>query len=416
MVNPVKAVQRRVGVYIGPEQVYLLFCKRSLQGRLLVVSKMETTLEDLANFVPLEWKGARAYVAITGRWTTPVRLAYPKGVISQLPKVLPYDLQTHLPEGEDGTFAYSVVVGEEEAEVHLSFLERERLKTVLNAVTDSGFKVGGLLPSYWALTKAVMATGSFQGEGGYTLRENGCVEGVLLRENGEFGGFVPSSPQLADMVLEEMGEHSLSEGKVQDGSTLPPGHLMAYGALLAGEDPATPAFKDLSFKVERTLPLHLIFYLVPPVALILLTLLLSLPIDRQQQQLAAKEKEFKRIKARLARLEATSKEKEHIEAMIKALSSFRAEAGPKKIDILEELTKRLPEDAWVSNLSIRGKKMTIRGQAASAISLINALDESPMFTNVHFISSVTKNRSTGKEYFNIQVDIVSPKKKVDSNG
>jgi len=410
LVNLVKAVQRRVGIYIGPERVHLLFCKRSLQGRLSVVSKMETAFDDLANLIPLEWRGARAYVAVTGQLTTPVRLTYPKGVLSQLPKVLPYDLQTHLPEGEEGTFAYSVVVEEDEAEVHLAFLEQEKVKSILNTITAAGLRVGGVVPSFWALTKAIEATGSFQGEGGYTLRENGCVEGVLLRENGDFGGFVPSSHQLAEMVLEEVGEHPLPEAEVHDGPLLSPGHLMAYGALLAGEDPATPSFKDLPFKVERTLPLHLVFYLAPPLVLIFLTLLLTLPIDHLQGQLTAKEKEFKQIKARLSRLEAKSKEKERLQAMIRALSSFRAETGPKKIDILEELTKRLPEDAWVSNLSIRGKKMTIRGQAASAISLINALDESPMFSNVHFISSVTKNRRTGKEYFNIQVSIGSPKK------
>jgi hypothetical protein len=33
-----------------------------------------------------------------------------------------------------------------------------------------------------------------------------------------------------------------------------------------------------------------------------------------------------------------------------------------------------------------------------------------MFSHVHFISSVTKNRGTGKEYYNIQLDIVSPQK------
>ena len=406
----VKAVQKRVGIYLGPEKVYLLFCTRSLQGGVTFVSKIMATLEELANFVPIEWQGARAYIAVTSRWITPVRLNYPKGVLPQLPKVLPYDLQTHLPEGEDGTFAYSVVEGEDEATVLVSFLEKKRLRAIIDAVENAGLKVGGLVPSYWSLLQAVKAGEGVEGEGGYTLREGDIFEGVLLGERGEFNGLVPSSPQLAAMVLEEMGEHPLKECTVLGDVSLDPCYLMAYGMLLAAEDPATPAFKDVPFKVERNLPLHLVFYLVPPLVLILLTLLIAFPIKGQREQVAMKTKEFKKMKTELSRLEAQSKHKERLEAMIKALTTFRAETGPKKIDILQELTERLPEDAWVSNLNIRGKKMTIRGQAASAIALINALEESPMFSHVHFISSVTKNRSTGKEYFNIQMDLGERKK------
>ncbi len=403
----VKALQKRVGIYVGPQKVCLLLCTRSLQGRLTLVSKVETTLEELANFVPLEWRGARAYVAVSSSWITPLRLNYPKGVLPQLSRVLPYDLQTHLPEGEEGTYAYSVVEGEEEAAVQVSFLSKGDLRRVMEVVAEAGLKVGGMVPSYWALLKAVVSTGQLRGEGGYTVRENGDFEGVLLDEGGSFMGLVPSSPQLASMVLGEVGEYSLEGVKVED-THLDPCHLLAYGALLAGEDPKTPAFDGVPFKVERSLPLHLVFYLVPPLVLVLLTFLISLPIKSQQEQLVAKKREFKKIKVRLDKLEAESRQKERLEAMIKALSSFRAETGPKKIDVLQELTERLPESAWVSNLTIRGKKMTIRGQAASAISLINALEESPMFSHVHFISSVTKNKRTGKEYFNIQLDIVSP--------
>ncbi len=408
----VKALQKRVGIYIGPQRVCMVFFHRSLQGKLSFVSKVEaSSVEELPNFVPLEWKGARAYVAFSNQWTTPLRLTYPKGVMPQLPKVLPYDLQTHLPEGEEGTYAYSAIEGEEDVTVQVSFLERGQLRAVLDAVSAAELKIGGMLPAYWALVKAVEASFQFKGRGGYTLKENGSFEGVILNQEGRFDGLVPSSPHLASIVLEEEGEFPLEEAEVSEGVTFEPCYLVAYGALLAGEDPVTPAFKDAGFKVERQLPLHLLFYLIPPAVLVLMTLLIAIPIKGQQEQLAAKNREFKKIKARLSKLEAKSKEKERLQAMIKALSSFRAETGPKKIDILLELTKRLPEDAWVSNLNIKGKKMTIRGQAASAISLINILEESPLFQHVHFISSVTKNRSTGKEYFNIQLDIVSPKPK-----
>jgi len=77
------------------------------------------------------------------------------------------------------------------------------------------------------------------------------------------------------------------------------------------------------------------------------------------------------------------------------------------VDVINALSKVLPNDTWVSYLRYNNKNLQLTGQSANASSLIALLEKLSYFQNVKFVSTVTKDRRTGLERFQISIDVVS---------
>ncbi len=86
------------------------------------------------------------------------------------------------------------------------------------------------------------------------------------------------------------------------------------------------------------------------------------------------------------------------------------------LDMLSELTKIVPEEAWLTNLDYKEifdeeKKVVegeliISGHAKSSSLLISILEDSPFFEKVEFVGSITKKGD--QEGFKIRVTTVKP--------
>ena len=82
-----------------------------------------------------------------------------------------------------------------------------------------------------------------------------------------------------------------------------------------------------------------------------------------------------------------------------------------KGEVLEELTRLLPDTIWIWNLKYNGKEIELSGFADSASDLVPLLDRSPLFEKVEFLAPVTKEmqmRGDGnkeKERFKIKAKI-----------
>lgn len=95
---------------------------------------------------------------------------------------------------------------------------------------------------------------------------------------------------------------------------------------------------------------------------------------------------------------------ETIEARIGFLNGLREGRGS-VLDILKELSRRIPEDAWVYGLTFEDGAVQLEGYAVSASELIPALEASPFFKDAGFLSAITKSRD-GRESFRIGVKII----------
>lgn len=120
-----------------------------------------------------------------------------------------------------------------------------------------------------------------------------------------------------------------------------------------------------------------------------------------------------RLDREIARLEQEIKDIEKLEAQIETLGQRKAylenlgQTSLPALEVLRELSRILPNTAWIRAFNLTGGKTQIDGFADTASDLIPLLDASPMFTNVGFLSVITKGRD-GKEKFKIGFEVLLP--------
>jgi len=87
---------------------------------------------------------------------------------------------------------------------------------------------------------------------------------------------------------------------------------------------------------------------------------------------------------------------------------------PTKIQLLDEITRVIPDDTWLSQVQIKGDMVRIQGESEGASSLIGLMETSELFRDVSFSSTVTKNPRTSNDRFVIQAIIESPTEQGDA--
>jgi Tfp pilus assembly protein PilN len=108
--------------------------------------------------------------------------------------------------------------------------------------------------------------------------------------------------------------------------------------------------------------------------------------------------ELKTLSATIAEIERDREGCKQLEKRLDALNALWA--GPSVLEVLKELSERLPDTAWVIGFTFSDKGVELEGEADSASELIPLLDASPVFRDVVFLSTITKTRE-GKDRFRI---------------
>lgn len=80
---------------------------------------------------------------------------------------------------------------------------------------------------------------------------------------------------------------------------------------------------------------------------------------------------------------------------------------PTVIQVLEELTRILPDDTWVQTLDIKGNELQIQGETASSVRLIGLFEQSLFFKDAGFRSPLTKGQVSGTERYQLALQIQS---------
>jgi len=114
--------------------------------------------------------------------------------------------------------------------------------------------------------------------------------------------------------------------------------------------------------------------------------------------------EIKSLGSQLKKIEQIKSEKERIEDRIDYLNKLRRGGSP-VLDILKELSERIPKGVWLKRFDFSEKGIQLEGNGNSASELIQILDASHMFGDVKFLSAITKDARTGKERFRIGLNL-----------
>ena len=110
--------------------------------------------------------------------------------------------------------------------------------------------------------------------------------------------------------------------------------------------------------------------------------------------------EIDRLRVEVSNIEQTEKKREKVEEKIDYLNTIYG-SEPSALNVLKEITTRIPKSAWLRSLTFSDQGVRIDGYADSSSELIPSLESSPLFKDVTFVASITRDRRTGKEVFSI---------------
>jgi general secretion pathway protein L len=148
-------------------------------------------------------------------------------------------------------------------------------------------------------------------------------------------------------------------------------------------------------------------------ALLLLALALGAaalitPLWQRGQVLDALQKELGRVRDEAQAVDKARTDLERARQGSVAVLQRKAEQ-PRMIDLLRELTVRLPDGTWIQNLNLDKGEVQLRGESTQATALIALLEKSDGVRGVSFASPVTQVAQTGAERFNITFEYARPK-------
>ncbi len=141
--------------------------------------------------------------------------------------------------------------------------------------------------------------------------------------------------------------------------------------------------------------------------LVLLVAVVAIPMVQQQRYL-------EQLRAHLAEIRAAATTASNLQQRIdqhQARSRYlfaQKTKQPASVELLEELSRRLPDDTWLFRVELRDGKAHLQGTSTRASALIAELEDSRFFEDVHFASPVTQDGASGRERFHLSASIVSP--------
>lgn len=153
-----------------------------------------------------------------------------------------------------------------------------------------------------------------------------------------------------------------------------------------------PALPGPEVRAKKAFP-------VPGIVVLLIIVILAAAffwqkamINREQSLLTAAQAEKQKLQYVVAKLEELSQQKALFERKIALITQLRAQQET-AVRILDEISRRLPDWVWLTDLNFDGQLIDVRGNALSnnlIADYIYNLRNCPFFNNVNLISSAQK--------------------------
>jgi general secretion pathway protein L len=129
-----------------------------------------------------------------------------------------------------------------------------------------------------------------------------------------------------------------------------------------------------------------------------------LPLYFDHRALAMYEARLEETQAAALQAEDLKKRLAAAVDLSQALVDRRA-ATPTLTSLIADITDRLPDGTWLTQLQVHDGTLTLTGFSSSAAPLIARLEASPLLAQVRFGSPVTPDQSVGAERFNIVAQV-----------
>jgi general secretion pathway protein L len=141
-------------------------------------------------------------------------------------------------------------------------------------------------------------------------------------------------------------------------------------------------------------------------ALALLAVMAALPAWSSYRQIEGLEQDMRRVSKVAKEVDQLRQEAEKLQQEARFLQ-HKKRTEPVVSDLLEELSRVIPDNTWLNGLQYNEHKVVMQGQSPSASSLIELIEASPHFRNTSFVSPVTKDLGSGLERFQIASEVLN---------
>ena len=141
-------------------------------------------------------------------------------------------------------------------------------------------------------------------------------------------------------------------------------------------------------------------------AALLLASSIYFSIDKRENALQRLEAQTALLKVKAQRAREAQARNQAAMAEITSLYRLRSEAVS-KVSLLEELTRLLPDNAYITDIKIDGGTVDLSGLAKGASGLIPILERSSMFVDATSTAPLTFDQQQDKERFSIRVHVRS---------
>ena len=448
---------RSVGLYVTPERLYLVRMRKSLL-RLAVLeaesrelpprddpaSRKQALSETLRSFLP-HFDPAKdpLYVCLSSDQVMSLELFLPQVAGENLSQVVEYEIERHLPFPRAEIYYDFLPMGNKGDKVGLLlFAVRKRLvDEVLEVFSTFGAKPRGVESSATALSNyllfcnrgisgpALLLGGENQDWEiiGLNAKSNGWKqEAVLafshrlphsnwvqgagrelfyssLRESPRFFGW-GNAAEFFRSVTEEVPQYEdlldLGKGKLgSDEAMADPAFLPAAGAALRGLREATFALNLLPGAKEEGRGRTLSWLNTSLTILLLIGLIAwggSYPI-KDEIRLRQLQKENQKLAPSVEALRREETELNRLRKEIAFFSGLKERRGV-VMRMLDELSRIVPNNAYLSNLRFHEGTVELQGSAENASGLVPLLERSPVFENVTFNAPSSRGRDNRDTY------------------
>jgi Tfp pilus assembly protein PilN len=455
------------GLYITPERFYLVRMRKNLTNISVVeaesreipaaadpVARSQALADALRSLVRFNPARDPLHICLSSDQVMSLEMSLPQVAGDNLSQVVSYEIERYIPFRREDVYYDYVPMGAkgEKVGVLLFAAQKKLVDGVLEVLAGFGAKPRSVGTSAISLANYLLyCTGGITGHalllGGQNHdweitaldgRDEGWRQGAVLAFShrlphsewvqgpgrelfysalrcsprffgwgnaGEFLRTVSEEP-ISYEDLTELGKQKLGE---LDGVTADAAFLPAVGAALQGLREATFGVNLLPGAKEQKRS-RALSWLNAALAVVLavgvLAWMLTYPI-RDEMRLRQLQKENQKINPSVEALRREETELNRLKKEIAFFSDLKTRRGA-VVRILDELSRIVPTNAYVSNLRYREGTLEMQGSAENASSLIPLLERSPVFENVAFNAPSTTGRD-GKQTFSIKADLEKPK-------
>ncbi len=172
-----------------------------------------------------------------------------------------------------------------------------------------------------------------------------------------------------------------------------------------------PAVAGPVIRAKKPFPLTTIVVLLIFAVLAVAFFLQKQMISQEKNRLQTAQEEKAKLQYVIAKLAELEEQKAVFEKKINLITQLRAQQDG-AVKIMDELSRKLPEWVWLTDVSYQAQLIQIKGNALSnnlIADYIYNLENSPIFTNVNLISSTQRTtKSTSFLEFSMTLNYVLP--------